>query len=200
MKSRATRRSNSTWSSSGTAGCPAGKVERRLVMFGVRLPEEGGPVGTIFPSASFGNLLQRKLLANLLKNPSENIRLSDELRGNKDELLRVAQEFGLEGLVAKRPNSVYESGRRSGIWVKFKITKSQGFLRRGPESIWFKLKFSRFAFSRAECNSAQSAKECSQVTPVCFAPKNDLRNLNRDVRSEQRGGKSRTGRRPKGLA
>jgi bifunctional non-homologous end joining protein LigD len=43
-------------------------------------------------------------------------------------LLRVAQEFGLEGLVAKRQNSVYESGRRSGAWVKFKITKSQEFV------------------------------------------------------------------------
>src|SRR5262249_9874975 len=38
------------------------------------------------------------------------------------------QEFGLEGLVAKRLNSVYESGRRSGAWVKFKITKSQEFV------------------------------------------------------------------------
>ena len=65
IKSRATRRSNWAWSSSGSAGCPAGKVERRLVMIGVRLPEEGGPVGTIFPQASFGNLLQRKLLAGL---------------------------------------------------------------------------------------------------------------------------------------
>jgi bifunctional non-homologous end joining protein LigD len=44
---------------------------------------------------------RRKLLANLLKEPPEHIRLSDELRGTKDELLRVAQEFGLEGLVAK---------------------------------------------------------------------------------------------------
>ena len=57
IKSRATRRSNSTWSSSGSAGCPARKVERRLVMIGVRFPEEGGPVGIIFPPASFGNLL-----------------------------------------------------------------------------------------------------------------------------------------------
>jgi len=69
IKSHATRRSNSTWGSSESAGCPAGKVERCLIMIGVRLPEEGGPVGTIFPSASFGNLLQRKLLANFLKNP-----------------------------------------------------------------------------------------------------------------------------------
>jgi bifunctional non-homologous end joining protein LigD len=42
-------------------------------------------------------------------------------------LLRVAQEFGLEGLVAKRLNSLYESGRRSCGWVKYKITKAQEF-------------------------------------------------------------------------
>ena len=70
---------------------------------------------------------RRKLLAKLLEKALENIRLPGEIRGSKDELLRVAQEFGLEGLVAKRPNSVYESGRRSGAWVKFKITKSQEF-------------------------------------------------------------------------
>jgi bifunctional non-homologous end joining protein LigD len=71
---------------------------------------------------------RRKLLANLLKKPPEHIRLSDELRGSKDDLLRVAREFGLEGLVANKRNSVYESGRRSGAWVKFKITKSQEFV------------------------------------------------------------------------
>ena len=68
---------------------------------------------------------RRKLLAKLLEKAPENIRFSCELRGSKDELLRVAQEFGLEGLIARRPNSLYESGRRSGAWVKFKITKSQ---------------------------------------------------------------------------
>jgi bifunctional non-homologous end joining protein LigD len=72
--------------------------------------------------------VRRKLLAQVLKKAPENIRFSDELRGTKNELVRVAQEFGLEGLVAKKPNSVYESGRRSGAWVKFKITKSQEFL------------------------------------------------------------------------
>jgi len=71
---------------------------------------------------------RRKLLAKLLEKAPENIRFSGELHGTKDELLRVAQEFGLEGLVAKRPNSVYETGRRSGAWVKYKITKSQEFV------------------------------------------------------------------------
>ena len=31
-------------------------------------------------------------------------------------------------MVAKRKDSVYETGRRSGAWVKFKITKSQEFV------------------------------------------------------------------------
>jgi bifunctional non-homologous end joining protein LigD len=64
---------------------------------------------------------RRKLLSKLLEKAPENIRLSDELRGTQDKLLQVAQQFGLEGLVDKKPNSVYESGQRSGAWVKFKI-------------------------------------------------------------------------------
>jgi ATP-dependent DNA ligase len=52
---------------------------------------------------------RRKLLAMMLKKAPENIRLSKELQGTKDQLLQVAQEFGLEGLVAKRLNSLYEN-------------------------------------------------------------------------------------------
>jgi len=71
---------------------------------------------------------RRKLLAQVLEKAPENTRLSGELRGTKDKLLRVAQEFGLEGLVGKRKTSVYESGRRTGAWVKFEISQSQEFV------------------------------------------------------------------------
>jgi bifunctional non-homologous end joining protein LigD len=71
---------------------------------------------------------RRKLLAEVLKKAPENIRLSEGLQGSKEDLLRVAQEFGLEGLVAKRLDSVYESGRRSGAWVKVKLTREQEFV------------------------------------------------------------------------
>jgi bifunctional non-homologous end joining protein LigD len=57
---------------------------------------------------------RQKPLANILKKAPPNIRLSEGLQGSKADLLRVAQQFGLEGLVAKRLNSIYESGRRSG--------------------------------------------------------------------------------------
>jgi bifunctional non-homologous end joining protein LigD len=71
---------------------------------------------------------RRKLLAKLLKKAPDNIRLSEELRGSAAELLRVARQFQLEGLVAKRPDSVYESGRRSGAWIKVKLTQEQEFV------------------------------------------------------------------------
>jgi hypothetical protein len=60
--------------------------------------------------------VRRKALANVLKRAPDNFRLSDELRGGKEDLARVAQEVGLEGLVAKKKTSVYESGRRSGAY------------------------------------------------------------------------------------
>ena len=37
-------------------------------------------------------------------------------------LLEQAQKLGLEGLIGKKADSVYEVGRRSGSWIKLKIT------------------------------------------------------------------------------
>jgi len=71
---------------------------------------------------------RRELLAKLLKKAPENIKFSEELQGSTEELLQVARQFQLEGLVAKRRDSLYESGRRSGAWVKVKITQQQEFV------------------------------------------------------------------------
>jgi bifunctional non-homologous end joining protein LigD len=64
----------------------------------------------------------------LLKKAPENIKFSEELQGSKEDLFRVARQFQLEGLTAKIPNSLYESGRRSGAWVKVKLTEKQEFV------------------------------------------------------------------------
>jgi bifunctional non-homologous end joining protein LigD len=71
---------------------------------------------------------RRKLLATLLKKAPPNIRFSEELRGTKEELVHVARQFQLEGLMAKKPDSLYEAGRRSGAWVKVKLTQQQEFV------------------------------------------------------------------------
>jgi ATP dependent DNA ligase domain len=67
---------------------------------------------------------RRKLLAKLLKKAPGNIKFCEELPGTKEELLRVAKQFQLEGLIAKRPDSLYEPGRRSGAWFKFKLARA----------------------------------------------------------------------------
>ena len=38
------------------------------------------------------------------------------------------KQFGFEGIVAKRKDSFYESGKRTGAWAKYKVNKSQEFV------------------------------------------------------------------------
>jgi ATP-dependent DNA ligase len=49
---------------------------------------------------------RRKLLAGVLKKAPPNIPFSEQLHGMKEELLKVAQQFELEGLMAKKLDSL----------------------------------------------------------------------------------------------
>jgi bifunctional non-homologous end joining protein LigD len=49
-------------------------------------------------------------------------------RGDGGALLAASKEQGLEGIVAKRLDSPYEPGRRSGAWVKVKNVFRQEFV------------------------------------------------------------------------
>ena len=42
--------------------------------------------------------------------------------------METARRKGFEGIVAKRPGSPYESGRRSGAWLKCKVLDEQEFV------------------------------------------------------------------------
>ena len=44
------------------------------------------------------------------------------------DLLRAAKELQLEGVIAKRKGSLYQPGKRSGAWLKYKINQSQEFV------------------------------------------------------------------------
>jgi ATP-dependent DNA ligase len=44
------------------------------------------------------------------------------------DLIAAAKEMQIEGIIAKRKDSVYESGKRSGAWVKYKLNRSQEFV------------------------------------------------------------------------
>ena len=44
------------------------------------------------------------------------------------DLIHAVKAQGLEGLVAKRKNSRYESGQRSGAWQKMRVNQGQEFV------------------------------------------------------------------------
>lgn len=48
--------------------------------------------------------------------------------GGGGAMLRAAAELGLEGIVAKRLDGVYEPGRRSGSWLKVRLSRRQEFV------------------------------------------------------------------------
>jgi DNA ligase D-like protein (predicted ligase) len=54
--------------------------------------------------------------------------LSENIEAAPADLIRVVKEFGFEGIVAKRKDSFYESGKRSGAWVKYKVNRGQEFV------------------------------------------------------------------------
>jgi bifunctional non-homologous end joining protein LigD len=71
---------------------------------------------------------RKELLGALLAGMPECIRFSAGLQGDSLRLLDEMKKHGLEGVVAKRRDSKYQAGQRSGAWVKFKWSNEQEFV------------------------------------------------------------------------
>ncbi len=71
---------------------------------------------------------QARLAAWLGKKPPAPLELSPWFDTDPEELLAAAKKQGLEGIIAKRPGSPYEAGRRSGAWLKCKVHGEQEFV------------------------------------------------------------------------
>ena len=68
---------------------------------------------------------RRKVLESLVA-PGPSLRISEVFPGAGEDLLEAARALDLEGVVAKRAGSAYES-RRSRGWLKIKIANEQEF-------------------------------------------------------------------------
>jgi bifunctional non-homologous end joining protein LigD len=72
---------------------------------------------------------RRWRLANLLRNATDGIRLSDHIDGaGGNSIFRHACAMGLEGIVAKRRDKPYRSGRCSD-WIKIKNPEAPAAIR-----------------------------------------------------------------------
>jgi bifunctional non-homologous end joining protein LigD len=77
-------------------------------------------------------LLERKArLEAILLEAVDPIRSSTFFTKNPENVLHKMESVGAEGSVAKLKTSVYETGRRSGAWVKIKFHKGQEFVIAG---------------------------------------------------------------------
>ena len=73
-------------------------------------------------------LSMRREILDLTIQPRDHIGISQVSHQTASGMLAFVKSHGLEGIIAKRADSVYEPGRRSGLWVKRRMNLSQGFV------------------------------------------------------------------------
>jgi bifunctional non-homologous end joining protein LigD len=73
---------------------------------------------------------RRERLEQLLDRRKPDVQVSETFEDG-ERLLAVAEEHGFEGVIAKRPESRYEPGRRTSQWLKIKTHNRQEFVIAG---------------------------------------------------------------------
>jgi bifunctional non-homologous end joining protein LigD len=68
---------------------------------------------------------RKERLSKLLNGCAPSLRASSSLEGEPHQLVNFCREHRLEGIVAKKGDSTYRPGERTGSWVKFK-TRQEG--------------------------------------------------------------------------
>jgi bifunctional non-homologous end joining protein LigD len=76
------------------------------------------------PLSARRELLRRQILPRL----TDPIREAPQFDASLPDLIRAVREQGLEGIVAKRLDSAYEPGQRSGAWRKMRVNRAQEFV------------------------------------------------------------------------
>ena len=105
-----------------TTGAPAGTAAVAFIAFDLLRDGDSDLRDEPFTS-------RRAALERLLRRHAGRVlRLSEAARGDGASLLERARTQGWEGLIAKRADSCYRTGRRSTDWVKVKLVLEQEFV------------------------------------------------------------------------
>src|SRR4051794_18281423 len=72
--------------------------------------------------------VRRKRLNAVAASFSGAVRLAPVLDASLQDIIQGIKQSGLEGVVAKRASSTYESGKRSGAWQKHRFNEQQLFV------------------------------------------------------------------------
>src|SRR5215469_4490359 len=68
---------------------------------------------------------RRQIMDSALKFRSPRIRMTQYFETSAEEMIRAVRQQELEGVIAKRKDSRYEAGKRSGSWAKYRLNRRQ---------------------------------------------------------------------------
>src|ERR1700694_1972435 len=71
---------------------------------------------------------RRAILKSLVVIPDKRIRIADYFDAAPKDLLSAVREQRLEGIIGKRKDSLYQPGKRSGAWIKYRVNRGQEFV------------------------------------------------------------------------
>jgi ATP dependent DNA ligase domain len=100
-----------------------------------------------------GPLSERRALLRTVLKPSDHFAMSEVSDRTAAEMLKFVKSHGLEGVVAKRSDSVYQPGLSTGLWTKHRINLGQEFAK-GHFAALRCLIFSNFAQSSTSLSRA----------------------------------------------
>jgi ATP-dependent DNA ligase len=146
-------------------------------------------------------LLEEKVLPKL----EEPVRYASSLAAALRVLMQSVKEQGFERLVAKRRNSVYESGLRTGAWMKMRVNRGQKFVidgytrgtktfdalifgyYEGEKMIYVARTRNGFTpVTRAQLQEVQGTRD--QGVPVCKSARGEERSMGSGADESEDGG------------
>jgi DNA ligase D-like protein (predicted ligase) len=73
-------------------------------------------------------LSERRVILRTVIKPNKHVALSEVSDQTATEMLKFIRSHGLEGIIAKRSDSLYQPGLRTGAWSKHRINLGQEFV------------------------------------------------------------------------
>jgi bifunctional non-homologous end joining protein LigD len=67
-------------------------------------------------------------MKSVLKLRGGRLRIVEQFEASANDMLAAVRQQGLEGVIAKRKDSLYEPGKRTGSWVKCRVNRGQEFV------------------------------------------------------------------------
>ena len=68
---------------------------------------------------------RRKLMKSVLKLDCPRVRICDQFEASANDMLAAVRQQQLEGVIGKRKDSLYEPGKRTGSWIKYRLNRGQ---------------------------------------------------------------------------